>query len=98
MSYKLRWDPRCMNTTIPRLDPDQIKQVSGGVLVVRYVECVRRLERMPDARWLYKRATEYGDELYRRMRLGLLSDQLCGLVVHNWPGPWGSPSCCDCAS
>lgn len=67
--------------------------MKGGELVVCYLECVRRHERMPNAGWLRQRLDDYGDELYRRMLCGSLGDVLCGLLTHQYPGPWGSPTC-----
>jgi hypothetical protein len=82
-------------TTIPRLTPDELRRLSGGRLVVRYIECVGRLERLPDAGWLRQRLDDTGQELSARMATGTLSEALCGLVSHH-RGPLRLSTECGC--
>lgn len=71
--------------------------MKGGELVVRYIECVRRYERMPDAQWLRQRLDDTGNEMHRRMKLGLLSDALCGIYRHVRDGARDIHQC-DCSA
>lgn len=84
-----------MKTTIPRMTEDELRRMTGGRLVVRYLECVRRYERMPDAGWLRQRLDDTSAELGYRMRVGSLSDALCGLVSHH-RGPLRASTTCEC--
>jgi len=71
-----------MQPTIPRLTSTELSELSGGALLVRYMECVRRYDRMPEAGWLRQRLDETGAELLLRHRLGTLSPALCGVLRH----------------
>jgi hypothetical protein len=79
-----RWGRRMLSfmASLPRMNKQELQSLTGGALVVRYLEAVRRYDRMPDAQWLRQRLDDTAMEMQTRMELGTLSDALCGLLRH----------------
>lgn len=65
----------------------------NGALLVRAMECARRLERQPHAEWLQLRFREAADELLLRRTVGTLSDALCGIWDHHLSAAGGITPC-----
>ena len=84
-------------TYLPHMTDQELKRMTNGQLVVRAAESLRRLQGMPNARWLqvtYQRTT---DELLYRRSVGRLSEALCGVWDHLCR-PEGGIHHCDCES
>lgn len=71
-----------MAQTLQRMTPGELRETTSGELVIRLLECARRLEAMPHAGWLRLRYDDVGNELVARQRLGWLSPALCGVWSH----------------